>query len=139
MNERAQLRATAGRLVQLDPARQAPPHNLPEALASFIGRGRELALLARLARSERLVTLVGPGDVGKSRLALQAARQSLSRHPDGIWLVDLAGLADPSLVPRSVASTLGIVEGPGTAHAARGAGVSSPGVSGRWPAWLPRG
>ncbi len=112
MTEAAQHQARGARPTQLTTARQLPPHNLPAALTSFIGRERELARVGRAVDSSRLVTLVGPGGVGKSRLALEAARLRLPHHADGIWLVDLAPLADPMLVPRATASVLGIVEGP---------------------------
>jgi predicted ATPase/DNA-binding CsgD family transcriptional regulator len=112
MTEAAQHQARGARPTQLTAARQLPPHNLPASLTSFIGRGRELTRVGRAADSGRLVTLVGPGGVGKSRLALEAARLRLPHHSDGIWLVDLAPLADPLLIPRAIASVLGIIEGP---------------------------
>ena len=73
-------------------------HNLPAPLTSFIGRERELAELARLLPSTRLLTLTGAGGCGKTRLALEVARQMLDGFPDGVWLVDLTPLGEPSLV-----------------------------------------
>ena len=98
-------------LSRLSTTHEAPPGNLPEALTGFVGRRRELGRVAEAVRSSRLVTLVGPGGVGKTRLALEAARLHADPHPDGIWLVDIAGLSDPALIPRAVASALSIVEG----------------------------
>ena len=98
--------------VRLSTTRRRPPGNLPEELTTgFVGRRRELGRVAEAVRSRRLVTLVGPGGVGKTRLALEAARLHADPHLDGIWLVDLAGLSDPALIPRAVASALSVVEG----------------------------
>jgi hypothetical protein len=88
------------------------PNNLPESLTTFVGRSRELAKLDRIMDVHRLVTLLGPGGVGKSRIAVELARRRLSKTPDGVWLVDLASINDPELVPRAVALVLGIPEGP---------------------------
>lgn len=77
--------------------------NLPLSLNSFIGRERELAELKHLLSIARMVTLTGAGGCGKTRLALQAAHQ-LEDFTDGSWLIDLAPLADPALIPQSVAS-----------------------------------
>ena len=87
------------------------PSNLPPALlTSFIGRDEELAEVARLLAACRLLTLTGPGGVGKTRLALAAARAARAGYRDGVWLVDLATLADPALVPQAVATVLGVQE-----------------------------
>jgi predicted ATPase/DNA-binding SARP family transcriptional activator len=83
-------------------------HNLPLALTSFIGRDRELQEVARLLDRNRLLTLTGAGGAGKTRLALEAATARVSRCPDGVWLVELAGLGDPALVPAATASALGL-------------------------------
>ena len=91
----------------------AHPHNLPVQLSSFVGRDAELASLTELLDAHRLVTLTGPGGIGKTRLALQAAAERLERHPDGVFFVDLAALRDPSLVSATIASTLGLHEVPG--------------------------
>jgi non-specific serine/threonine protein kinase len=79
-------------------------------LSSFIGRDRELTeVQARLARV-RLVTLTGVGGCGKTRLAVQVARAVLERYPDGVWLVELAALADAALVPQTVAAVFDLRE-----------------------------
>jgi serine/threonine protein kinase len=98
-------------------ALSSPSNNLPVPLTSFIGREREMAEVTRLIVGEcdsepsgiRLLTLTGPGGTGKTRLALQVALGLLERFPDGVWLVDLAALADPSLAPQTVASALGLI------------------------------
>ena len=89
------------------------PHNLPAALSSFVGRKKELAEARRLLEDTRLLTLTGAGGCGKTRLALAAAEELANTFEDGVWLVALAPLADPSLVPQAVASTLGLREQPG--------------------------
>jgi predicted ATPase/DNA-binding CsgD family transcriptional regulator len=77
-------------------------HNLPIPLTSLIGRARELDGIAETLRRTRLVTLTGPGGVGKTRLALEAARQQLPRRADGVWLVDLAaGPATPDVAAET--------------------------------------
>ncbi len=103
-------------LVSNDPAGSiATPNNLPAQLTSFIGREAELAAIQRLVTggAARLVTLTGPGGTGKTRLALQAAANLLNAFPDGVWLVELAPLADPDLIPATVANTLNLHETPG--------------------------
>jgi predicted ATPase/class 3 adenylate cyclase len=94
-------------------ALDALPHNLPVQLTSFVGRERELAAVREALSACRLVTLTGPGGVGKTRLALQAAADLLEVYPDGVWLVDLAPLADAALVPQAVAAAVGVREIPG--------------------------
>jgi predicted ATPase/class 3 adenylate cyclase len=93
----------------------AHPSNLPAQLTSFIGREAEIDALHRLLTNgaNRLVTLTGPGGTGKTRLALQVSAALLELFRDGVWLVELAPLADPSLVPLTVAATLGLHETPG--------------------------
>jgi non-specific serine/threonine protein kinase len=82
-------------------------------LSSFVGREKELAEVKRLLQDNRLLTLTGSGGCGKTRLALAAAGELVEDFEDGVWLVDLAPLSDPSLVPQVVASTLGVREQPG--------------------------
>jgi predicted ATPase/DNA-binding CsgD family transcriptional regulator len=89
------------------------PHNLPLQLTSFIGRERELAEVARLLLTTRLLTLIGAGGSGKTRLAMEVARQMLKGFPGGVWLVEFAPLSDPELVPQATASSLVVRETPG--------------------------
>ena len=103
-----------GRVIAL-PRRPDWPrqHNVPAAVSSFVGRESELAEVMRLLRDHRLVTLTGPGGAGKTRLALVVAAELIDGFDDGPWIVELAPLSHPSLVPQSLASTLGIREQPG--------------------------
>ena len=87
--------------------------NLPVALTSFVGRERELAEVEALIEGHRLVTLIGTGGTGKTRLMLEAAGRLLDAHPDGVWLAELAPLGDPSQIPSEVARALGAPEVPG--------------------------
>jgi non-specific serine/threonine protein kinase len=98
------------------PARESrrPPNNLPLELSSFVGREKELAEVKRLLEDNRLLTLTGSGGCGKTRLALAAAGELVGGLEDGAWLVELASLADPSLVQGAVASALGVREQPGS-------------------------
>jgi predicted ATPase/class 3 adenylate cyclase len=91
----------------------ALPNNLPLQLTSFVGRERELAAVRERLTRHRLLTLTGPGGTGKTRLALQVAADLLPEYPDGVWLVELAALADPALVPQAVAQAVGVREEPG--------------------------
>src|ERR671916_2136282 len=90
-----------------------PTHNLPLELSSFVGREKELAEVKRLLKDNRFLTLTGSGGCGKTRLALAAAAELVEGFEDGVWFVELASLADPSLVPQSVAYALGVREQPG--------------------------
>jgi predicted ATPase/DNA-binding SARP family transcriptional activator len=82
-------------------------HNLPAQVTSFIGREKEIEQVKGLLKSHRLVTLTGSGGTGKTRLALQTASTLVEHYPDGVWLVELAPLADPELVVQTVARALG--------------------------------
>jgi len=88
------------------------PHNLPIQLTSFVGRDREVAEMARLVSSTRLVTVTGVGGGGKTRLALQVAAEVLEGFPDGVWLVELSALGNPTLIAQATASVLGVREQP---------------------------
>src|SRR5919201_499870 len=92
----------------------AVPNNLPVQVTRFIGRVREVAELERLltesSSESRLITLTGAGGCGKTRLALRVAEDSLNAYLDGVWLVDLAPLGHPALVPQTIANTLGLRE-----------------------------
>ncbi|MEJ0028395.1 MAG: winged helix-turn-helix domain-containing protein [Rhizomicrobium sp.] len=90
------------------PAPSRGPSNLPLPVSELIGRDAELDEIADLAAAHRLVTLCGTGGIGKTRLAIEAARRLLPGFSDGVWLVELAPLTDPALVPVAVAVALGI-------------------------------
>ncbi len=92
---------------------QRIPNNLPASLTSFVGRQDEMAEVGRLLGTSRLITLTGAGGCGKSRLSVQLARNLLESYPDGAWLVELAPLSDPALVPQRIAAVLGVREEPG--------------------------
>ena len=88
-------------------------NNLPVQLSSFIGRDKEVAKVEELLDGDtRLVTLYGSGGCGKTRLALAVARKEVEGFEDGVWWVELAPLSDPDLVPRALASALGVREVP---------------------------
>jgi predicted ATPase/DNA-binding XRE family transcriptional regulator len=91
------------------------PHNLPMQLTSFIGREHELDEVRHLLSNTRLLSLTGQGGTGKTRFALHLAADLLAvkRFANGVWLIELAPLADPTLVPQTIASTLGVREQPG--------------------------
>ena len=87
----------------------APQDNLPMALTSFVGRQRELEELEKLLATSRLLTLTGVGGAGKTRLALRLAGEVRNLFPDGVWLVELGSVSDPSLVAREMMEALGIL------------------------------
>jgi predicted ATPase/class 3 adenylate cyclase len=90
----------------------ATPNNIVRPLTSFVGRQRELAAVRELLGKSRLLTLCGAGGIGKTRLSIELAIAVLADHPDGVWFVELAPLADARLVPQVVASVLGVKEEP---------------------------
>lgn len=85
-------------------------NNLPTQLTSFVGREQEMAEVKELLASSRLVTLVGPGGVGKTRLAHEVASELLDEYSDGVWLVQLESISDPELVPQAISLQLGVRE-----------------------------
>jgi predicted ATPase/class 3 adenylate cyclase len=112
------------RLFQLDvpglerdfpPPRTAAPTagNLPPRLTSFIGRDAEVSELRRLLGEARLVTVWGPGGIGKTSLAIEVARHETAAYPDGVWFVGLDSTSDPAQVPAAIARSLGLYDGPG--------------------------
>jgi predicted ATPase/class 3 adenylate cyclase len=88
------------------------PNNLPAQLTSFVGRKKELEEVSRLLQNTHLLTLIGPGGTGKTRLSIQAASEMLDRYPDGVWLVELAPITEPALVPRTTAIAIGLRDEP---------------------------
>ena len=88
------------------------PNNLPSQISSFVGRTAEIAQLRDLAAGNRLVTVAGPGGIGKTRLALQVAAEMSSIFEDGCWLVRFADISDEQLVAQTIASVLHVREDP---------------------------
>src|SRR6266567_7753985 len=99
-----------------EPARAAVPpavaavsvHNLPLAMTRMIGREEAVATLVARLPHERLLTIVGPGGIGKTTVALAVAERMIADYEQGVWLIDLAPLNDPRLVPSAVATVLGL-------------------------------
>jgi len=91
-------------------AKRAAAGKLPAESTSFVGRRQLLAEVKAAFANTRLLTLVGPGGVGKTRLALRAAADLRRTVHDGVWFIDLAGLEDPHLVPKAVITSLGLVD-----------------------------
>jgi class 3 adenylate cyclase len=104
----------AGLAAEFPPLRSlgnpALPNNLPAQLSTFVGRDRELAEVQSLVESSRLVTVTGAGGAGKTRLGLQVAAELLDGSGDGVWLVELAALADESAVAPAISRAMGIGE-----------------------------
>jgi predicted ATPase/DNA-binding SARP family transcriptional activator len=93
-----------------------PKNNLPLQLSSFIGREKEQDEIVNLAKKNRLISLVGTGGIGKSRLSIQAGFALLNEFPNGTWLIELAPLSDPALVAQAIVNTLGLLEQAGRSH-----------------------
>jgi predicted ATPase/class 3 adenylate cyclase len=87
---------------------EVKPHNLPAQLTSFVGREATLRDLRDRLRSTRLLTLIGPGGTGKTRLAIRLAEDVIGQFEDGVWFVPLEALRDPELVPGAIALGLGV-------------------------------
>ncbi len=106
----------AHRVVQMGdwwmPVREIP-NNLPHQGSSFVGREREIAEVQALLGRARLVTLLGMGGLGKTRLSLQVAAERLHQYPDGVWFLDLSPLSDGALVAAEAARVLDVAEEPG--------------------------
>ncbi len=90
-------------------------HGFGAPLTSFVGRAAEVAELGAMLEKHRLVTVTGPGGVGKTRVAVEVARRTDGRFADGVWLAELASGSDPALVPAAVCSALGVHQVPGAA------------------------
>ena len=89
---------------------EATPNNLPQQVTTFIGREREIAEGTTLLGKSRLVTLLGVGGLGKTRLSLQVGAEVLDDYPDGVWFVELAPVTDERRVAQAVATVLGVKE-----------------------------
>ena len=87
---------------------ELPRTNLPESVSELIGRDTDLEEIRSLSAAHRLVTLTGPGGIGKTRLALAAGRRLLPQFADGVWLAEFSPIADPGLVPVTVAAAIGL-------------------------------
>jgi predicted ATPase/class 3 adenylate cyclase len=90
-------------------------HNLPVQLSAFVGRQHEVAEVERLLKECHLLTLLGPGGTGKTRLMLEVAEEVVGDYNQGVWLVELAPLSDPGLIPERIAASLHVQEQPGRA------------------------
>jgi predicted ATPase/DNA-binding winged helix-turn-helix (wHTH) protein len=137
--ERALIRTVSGRGYQLggdirmvpagsdqpvdaaaaQPVPVQPPTNVPEPISELIGREEELSEILNLAGAHRLVTLTGAGGIGKTTLALALARELRPHFADGVWLAEFSALADPGLVPATVAAAVGLELGGGEPSAQR--------------------
>jgi predicted ATPase/DNA-binding winged helix-turn-helix (wHTH) protein len=101
------------------PAGALPPTNLPAPVSELVGRDAEVAEVVSLIGAQRLVSLTGAGGIGKTQLALAATRQILPHFAGGVWLVEFSSLADPGLVPATVAAAVGLELGGGEVSAQR--------------------
>ena len=101
-----------GELRPMEPELPGPLHNLPLPLTTFIGRDKERDEIGRLLLHHRLVTLIGAGGIGKTRLALQAAGHLQNHFPDGLWFIPLESLVDEKMLVPTTASALGISRPP---------------------------
>jgi len=88
----------------------ARPNNLPVQLTSFIGREKDIKEIKKLTVDNRLVSIIGPGGIGKTRLSLQVAAELIDQYSDGVWLTEFAQISDPELISQTTAKFLGINE-----------------------------
>ena len=86
----------------------AVPNNLPQQTSGFVGREHDVAGVSALLRESTLATITGPGGVGKTRLALQCAAETVDRMQDGAWFVTFGALSDPQLIPSTILTALGV-------------------------------
>jgi predicted ATPase/DNA-binding XRE family transcriptional regulator len=94
------------------PSSNKPKSNLPAPITTFIGREKELAEVIKLIDKHRIITLTGSGGVGKTRLSIKVGEQILENYVGGVWLVELAPVLDPLLVPRTTAMAIGLHDEP---------------------------
>jgi predicted ATPase/DNA-binding SARP family transcriptional activator len=108
-------KTSAAPAVESQPSRHGSPRtdNLPRQVNSFVGRQEALNEVRRLLQDHRLVTLTGPGGIGKTRLAVQTGVSLVDQYPDGVWLVDLTSVSNAQLVPQVLAFVLSVAEQPG--------------------------
>lgn len=102
-------------LTPVDRAPRSAPatgHNLVRSLTSFVGRTFDLTVVHGLVAKRTAVTLVGPGGVGKTRLAIEAAHEQVGKWPDGVWFVELAEVADAELIDEAIANVIGAAASP---------------------------
>lgn len=92
----------------LDPTHQPPPLDLPVFLTTFVGRLDERRSLIELVRNHRIVTVIGPGGAGKTRLAVEVASEVADQFPDGVWLADLAKLSSPHRLEATIGTAMGV-------------------------------
>jgi predicted ATPase/DNA-binding XRE family transcriptional regulator len=107
--ERSAPRSRGPRRAEQEPA---PLHNLPRQLTSFLGRDRVVGEIESLVATAPLVSIVGTGGAGKTRLAIEIGRRALDQFPHGVWFVELAPLGDSALVPHALAEALRVQESP---------------------------
>lgn len=100
--------ATATALIGALQGQLRTPNNLPAQATPFVGRSAEVAEVEALLATTRMLTLTGAGGIGKRRLAVQVAADRLPDHPDGVFVIDLAGLSDPSAIVDLVCVALGL-------------------------------
>jgi len=105
-------RGISGVLTSSSSQTSKPITNLPAPLTTFVGREKEQSDIMSLSTKHRLVTLTGLGGVGKTRLAMNVGEHAAGSYPNGVWLVELASVMNPSLVPLAVANTLGLRNDP---------------------------
>jgi predicted ATPase/DNA-binding winged helix-turn-helix (wHTH) protein len=115
VERRATGASSANRSAEAAPAEL--PTNLPAPLESLLGRDDAIAAIAQLLAQSRLVTVTGPGGVGKTRLAVAVGRTALQAYKDGVWFVDLTALFQPELVAEAIAGALGVAIQDGNAAA----------------------
>ena len=107
------------RVAAAEPGAGRPPTNIPEPVSELVGREAAVEEVLRLADAHRLVTLTGAGGIGKTTLALALARELRPHFADGVWLAEFSALADPGLVPATVAAAVGLELGGGEASVQR--------------------
>jgi predicted ATPase/DNA-binding SARP family transcriptional activator len=109
---KGEIKPVSGEKQFMQLEKTVPEHNLPVHLTTFIGREKERDEVYKLISQNRLVTLIGPGGIGKTRLSQQVGQYLLDLFPHGVWFIPLDSLTDDKLIPQTVASFVGLVESP---------------------------